>query len=1054
MKFKLSLLLLLLPIVAAAQIKIQGTVISSSDHQPMIGVTVRIAGTNILTVTDADGHYIISAKKPGALEYSFIGCKNETRPFSSTTTLNVEMSDDVNQLDEVVVIGYGSMKKSDLTGSVATISAKDLKKTPAASVDQALQGRAAGVTVNASSGQPGQAAEVRIRGIGTVNNSAPIYVVDGVITDNISFLSPNDIESTEILKDASATAIYGSRGANGVVLITTKKGEKGVSTISLDMYYGFQSRWKKLKLMNSSDFFNTYEAINAAKSEQTFYNKYGFNRWLQTYKLGNDPHFAIAKIDGYTRKGIDYGIQGLDYSAVNTDWQDEVFKSNAPIQNYHVSFDGGGDKTSYSMSASYFNQEGTIIGSNYERFTLRANTSYQLKPWLKIGENLSYVYSMGRTAMNNSSSANASVISAAIAMAPWDLAYYPENAVNVNGADMGGRYAAPSNFKNATNPFSMVYTSHPKSRTSRWIGDIYLEFTPFKGFSYRTDASYDEVNLKYRLFKDAHDVSVKDYLENNFLERSLSHYSTFTWENIVNYVFDINKIHSFNLMVGQTTEEYNYYSIGNSGSGILNPDEKNWYLNQTTLDNTNKAGDGVSRTRRLSFLGRAHYTLLDRYMFTFNFRADGSNKFPENTWGYFPSLAAAWRVSEEPWLKGKWAALDYLKLRAGWGQIGNDKIGNDAFNQTIFTSGPTFVGYPFNGTIANGATILTYVNQGGKWERTETWNAGIDAALWNGKLSFTVEGFIRNTKDMLLYVKGPAWVGNRYDAQANVGTVRNSGVEITLGHHNTLGDFTYGIDGNMSFIKNELTALNGGAPVYGDRVMSDEGLPLFTFWGYKYKGVFASQADADAALPGYAKSGQANPYGTGDAIYEDINHDGVIDDNDKTKLGNNFPKVSYGLNLSASWKNIDLQLFFQGVAGNKIYNALNERLYGTGTESNLSSDMLKVWSWENADSRDYRVTDYAQAGIPNPKHSINFYNSDRFIESGSYLRLKNIQLGYNFPDRLIKPLGLKTLRVYLQASNLFTITDYSGYDPEVAGGVDYGNYPQARTYLMGLNLNF
>ena len=1043
MKLKLMLVLLFFPLLMTAQIKLQGTVTAAVDGEPLIGVTVKIAGTNILTVTDIDGHYAIDAKSAGKLEFSYIGCRTKLVPFNASSTIDEVLDEDVNQLDEVVVIGYGTMKKSDLTGSVASISAENLKKTPAANVDQALQGRAAGVTVNANSGQPGQAAEVRIRGIGTVNNAAPIYVVDGVITDNISFLSPNDIESTEILKDASATAIYGSRGANGVVLITTKKGEKGTTTVSFDMYYGFQNRWKKLDLLKRDDFVNTYLAINAPKSEQNYYNKNGFNEWLQRYKMGTDYHFAVAQTEKYPN--------GIDYSAVDTDWQDEVFRSNATIQNYHVSLDGGTDKTNYSFSASYFDQEGTIIGSDFNRLTLRANTSFQVKPWLKIGENLSYVYSYGRYAMFNNGAADASIISASLAMAPWDMPYYPAGAVNAKGADKDGDYAAPSNFKNAVNPYSMVYNSHPKDRNSRWIGDIYLEFTPLKGLSYRTDVSYDEVNVKHRLFKDAHDVSVKDILEKNFIERSLAHYTNFTWENILNYVFEVNKIHSFNLMVGQTTEEYNYYSIGNSGSNILNPYEKNWYLSQTTEDNENKAGDSVTRSRRLSFLGRAHYSLLDRYMLTFNFRADGSNKFPENTWGYFPSLAAAWRISEEPWIKDKVNGLDYLKLRLGWGQIGNDKIGNDAFNQTIFTTGPTFVGYPFNGSIANGATILTIVNQGGKWERTETWNAGIDAAFWNGRLSFTLEGFIRNTKDMLLWVKGPAWVGNRYDAQSNVGNVRNMGIEFTLGHRNQIGDFNYSIDGNASFIKNELTSLNGGAPVYGDRVLSDEGLPLFTFWGYKYKGVYQSQEEADRLLWGYQASGAANPYTVGDAIYEDINGDGIINDDDKTRLGNNFPKITYGLNLSAEWKGIDLQMFFQGVAGNKIYNALLERLQGKGTECSLSPEMRNVWSY---DEDGIRVTDYAAAGIPNPKNSINFFNSDRFIESGSYLRLKNIQLGYTFPKRLISKIKLKNLRVYVQMSNVFTITNYSGYDPEVGGGVDYGNYPQSRTLLMGANITF
>ena len=567
LRSSLLLGMLLLPMYAGAQsIKIQGTVVAESDGEPLPGVTVTIDGTSIATVTDMDGHFIIDAKQKGKLKFSYIGFKTAIKGFSTSGDMTIKLADDSNMLDEVVAIGYGSLKKSDLTGAVAVVKADNLKKTPAASVDQALQGRAAGVTVNANSGQPGAGATVRIRGIGTVNDSNPIYVVDGVICSDISFLSPSDIESTEILKDASSTAIYGSRGANGVILITTKKGEKGHAQVSFDMYYGVQNRWKKLDLMSKNDFVNTYLAINAPKSERNYFEKKGFNEWLQRYKFGADTHFAVAKTEKYAN--------GIDYSSIDTDWQDEVFVSNAAIQNYHASIDGGTDKSNYSFSTSWFSQDGTIIGSNYDRLTLRANTSFQVKPWLKVGENLSFVYGKGRNAMNNSSSAGASVISAALAMAPWDPTTYPAGAVNSKGTDMSGMYAAPSNFKNAVNPYSMVYYSHPEDIRKRWVGDIYLELTPFKGFSYRTDFSYDETSVKSRSYKDAHDTSVKDYLDQNWLSRSLSSESTFSWENIINYNNQWGD-HSLNLMAGQTLEEYNYYYIGGSGSNILNPDEKN-----------------------------------------------------------------------------------------------------------------------------------------------------------------------------------------------------------------------------------------------------------------------------------------------------------------------------------------------------------------------------------------------------------------------------------------------------------------------------------------------
>ena len=406
--------MMMLPLAASAQdIKVQGQVVAATDGEPLPGVTVQIDGTNIATVTDIDGRYTIDAKAKGRLKFSYIGFKTMTKQFTTSTTMDIKLDDDSNMLDEVVAIGYGSLKKSDLTGAVTTISADQLKKTPAANVDQALQGRAAGVTVNASSGQPGAAATVRIRGIGTVNDSNPIYVVDGVICSDISFLAPSDIESTEILKDASSTAIYGSRGANGVVLITTKKGEKGHAQVSFDMYYGIQNRWKKLDLMKKDDFIRTYINLNATNVEKKYYEAKGFNEWLQRYKFGSDEHFAVAKTAKYAN--------GIDYSAIDTDWQDEVFRSNAEIQNYHASVDGGTDKSNYSFSTNWFKQNGTIIGSDYNRLTLRANTSFQVKPWLKIGENLSFVYGKGRNAMNNSASAGASVISAALAMAPDDI---------------------------------------------------------------------------------------------------------------------------------------------------------------------------------------------------------------------------------------------------------------------------------------------------------------------------------------------------------------------------------------------------------------------------------------------------------------------------------------------------------------------------------------------------------------------------------------------------------------------------------------------------------
>ena len=1054
MKTKLLTFLFMLPLMAAAQtIKVEGQVVDANDGMGIPGVTVKVTGTQTMTVTDFDGHYTVTAQKAGTLQFSFIGYKTESRPFTQSSIINVRMSDDATVLDEVVAIGYGTMKKSDLTGSVSTVNTDQMKKVPAVSIDQALQGRAAGVTVNLNSGQPGAGATVRIRGIGTVNDANPIYVVDGVITDDIAFLSPNDIASMEVLKDASSTAIYGSRGANGVILVTTKSGAgKSRSEISYDGYFGWQTATKMLDVLGSKDFLETQLSMTGvARSKRNYYYNNGFNPFINRYVTSTSEYYPAVLGWDANNPGA-----GLDYSAIDTDWQDEVFRSGAQMQNHHVSIDGATDKSQYSVSGSYYSQDGTIIGSDYQRYTLRVNTQFQVRSWLKIGENATYMYSTGRTVMNNNASAGASILSAALAMSPWDPTHYPDGSLTRKGVDLSGQIAAGSNFKNVTNPFSMVEHSHPKNVHERMVTNLFAELTPLKGLTFRTDVSADFTWNRIRSYQDKYQHSDYDRSVRDGVSSGMYRYSSVIWNNILTYA---NKIgdHNFSVMAGQTGEEYNSYGLSGSGNYVQDgSNENHWYVNYTD-QSTRLTGDQVSRSRRFSWLGRAFYSYKDRYLFTFNFRADGTNKFPENKWGYFPSLALGWRASEEPFLKNV-KQLDNLKVRFGWGRIGNDKIGNDAFNQTIAVGGPTFVGYVLGSQqqLTGGATVLTWKNRGGVWELTETWNLGIDFSLWNGVLNGSVEGFVRDTKDMLLTVKGPAWIGNRYDAQANVGKVRNEGIEFQLGHRNSIGKLNYQVDGNISFIKNELTALNGGDIVRdGDGIrICDENYSLYTFMGYKYQGIYQSDDEASQAMWGY---GDAQPYHAGDARYEDISGpdgtpDGKIDEYDKQDLGNPFPTMTYGLNISADYKGIDFSMFFSGQAGNKIYNFQRSLLEGTGTSYALA-DYMKDNVWHNDYDEEGNIT--GQSGtIANPYNSINSAISDRFVESGNFLRLKNIQVGYSLPKELISKVGISRLRFYASCSNLFTITRYKGYDPEIGSGVDYGNYPQARTMLVGAQLTF
>lgn len=1038
----LTLTVFALPIFAQTR-TIRGTVTSAEDGEPLIGATVMVKGkTTIGTATDIDGHYVLSnVPDKCTLVFSYVGYQTIEKSLNGQVTLDVVMQPASDLLDEVVVVGYGTVKKSDLTGAVASVNGDDLAKTPAASLSNALQGKVAGVSVNSLTGRPGAGAEVRIRGVGTINGASPIYVVDGVICDDINFVSTGDIEHIEVLKDASATAIYGSRGANGVIIVTTKGGKNNQKArITFDGYIGFQQKWKKIDVMNAKDFADTYVAINGNEREKNIYETRGLNDYIYFFKdVRTSDYFPLVY-------NADSRPDGFDYASVDTDWQDVVFR-NGVIQNYHLSVDGGTEKATYSMSGSWFGQQGIIIGSDYSRFTGRLNTSYQAFPWLKLGENISFMASVAKNAYesgDNSESAGANILSAAFAMAPWDPTYYPAGSKSASGKDLSGGISAGSNFKNVTNPLSMVTYSHPKVRNERFVGNVYMDLTPIKHWTLHSSYSFDYCITTDKSFMEAYEVSSYDKREKNFLSSSMSRSYYWNVDNILTYDTSFGK-NNLTAMVGMTIEEYNYYSIGNSGSSILNPVESNWYLSQVTDDYGNPS-DGVARNRRQSWLGRVNYSYDGKYLATFNFRADGSSKFRDNKWGYFPSLALAWRLSSEKFLQDvSW--LTDLKLRAGWGKVGNDSIGNDAFVQTMFNNGPTFVGYPFGivPSIANAAAVLTWINEGGHWENTEQWSLGVDFSFFQQKLNGNIDLFLRDTNDMLMSVNAPAQVGNRYAATANVGKVRNKGIEISLEHRNRVNDwFHYSIGGNISFIDNKLVGLNGGSPIYtnySNVQVVDQGFPLYYFWGYKYAGVYRTEEEILNYLPAYNE--KSTPYHAGDAKYIDTNGDGKIDDNDRVFLGSSIPKVTYGINLGLWLKDFDIQLFFQGAGGYKIYNQMRHRLESNGSTSVLSPIMKDAWR-----------TDNTNGSVPNPKNSINYYVSDRFLENGDYFRLKDLQIGYTLPQKILGKSGLQNCRFYIQCSNVFTATKYSGFDPEVRGGVDYGNYPQSRTFLFGVNISY
>lgn len=1039
----------------AQSLTVTGVVMAEGDPDPVIGANIMVKGTTNGTITDFDGNFSLQAKSGDVLLISYMGYKSQEVK-ATASPMRITLKPDNVMLEEVVAVGYGTMKKSDLTSAITSVSADELLKAPVSGLDQALQGRAAGVTVTTNSGQPGETATVRIRGIGSaMGGNQPLYVVDGVITGDISFVAPSDIASMEILKDASAAAIYGSRGANGVILITTKGGGTGKVNVSFDAYWGFQNRWKKLDVMDSRGQAETELRIGAMRdgAEQiAFYQNNGFASWLQNYKLGKSEFYPT----------------NFDYASQETDWQDEVFVKNAFMHNYNLSFDGGNDKMHYALSSSYFGQEGTIIGSNYERFTLRLNSDFEIAKWLKVGEHLSLMVSGGRNALNNSSSAGASIIAGALSMSQWDPVYYPEGSTNkYTGKDLSNRYSAGSNFKNVTNPYQMAYNTEPKNKNQRLVGDIYFELTPIDGLTIRPSISVDFSLNNDRAFTYPNTYTSYNYTAKNFVSTSMAKYQTLLEDLIITYAKKIDK-HSFSVMLGQTWSEYNYYYLGGSGASILNPAENNWYLLKAT-ENKNFS-DEVGRQRRLSFLGRAFYNYDNRYMATINFRADASSKFTKNPWGFFPSMSLAWRLSEEPFMRDlELGWLDNIKFRAGYGQVGNDGVPSSVFVQTMENGNKVFYGYPLGITtsddnIAYGAALLTLANQDGKWETNEQWDAGIDFGFWNGKLSGSIDYFRRNTLDALLYVNAPAHVGNWGSPVKNVGNIRNEGFEFSLNHDNQVGKFHYSIGGNISYLENTLTKLNGGSPLWDTHTKTDEGMALNSYWGYQYEGVYASDAEVLDHLYSFKDRPEECGVHAGDARYTDVNGDGLIDENDKVNLGNAFPKVTYGINLGADFYGVDIQLFFQGVAGNKIYNAQRLSLEGDGTSYALASYMKDdVWVGYTdvvqnallAQGINYMELENRQGTIPNPLGSpTNTENSTRFLESGAYFRLKNAQIGYTLPKNLTQKFHCSRLRFYVTASNLFTITKYSGYDPEVGSGVDYGNYPQSRTFTFGLNATF
>ena len=961
-------------------IEVRGTVTDKSG-ETIIGANVKVKGQTTGTITDIDGKYTINVPTNGTLDFSYLGMTNQSVSVNGKKVINVVLSENSKDLDEVVVIGYGVQKKADLTTAVASVSSDEWADKPIISAQQALQGKAAGVQITTPSGKPGAGIAVRVRGATSINaGNDPLYVVDGIPTNDITNISPNDISDMQILKDASSAAIYGARAANGVVLITTKKGTEGKSQISFNTYVGFSNIAKGIKTLNTSDYYDLMDEV--------------------------------------------YGEGYVDRSNQNyTNWNKKMYGTGFQ-QNYQLSVSGGTDKLKYYISGGYQSEKGIIKPADYDRFSFRTNIDSKVKDWLNITTNFSLAKTTRRDAADNLSSSRGGVVMSILNTPPFVSVWDTKNP---------GQYEANPFQPSWENPYALTNT-YDKNNDLRLMGNIVLDFNLIEGLHFKPSFSFDYTDHKWDKFIDP--IKTQGGREvNGKGEHASDSYQTWVSENIVTYdtSFD-DKKHNLSLLGGMTYQNYThdnaYMSVQNFVKGVT-------YDNFMTLNYAGKYNTAQTLKDEyalLSYIARVQYNYKSNYLFTANMRADGSSKLaPKHRWGYFPSVSAGWRFSSEDFFASLTNFVDDAKFRVGWGVNGNQNgIGNYDYLQS----------YSLNKTSEDSAPTVggrsRWGNNDLKWETTSQVNLGLDFTFLNYRITGSVDWYYKKTKDLLLQIKLPTSLGIQNFPMRNDGEMVNKGFEFNINSKNLIGNFSWDTNFNMSFNKNKLTKL-GLTKVYYDGniesisqsvIMIREGYPLGTFFGYVSEGV--------------------NP-DTGDIIYKDLNGDGIINESDRKVIGDAQPDFTFGITNNFSWKNFTLSMFFQGSYGNDIYNATRVETEGMFDTKNQSTTVLDRWK------RPGMITDIPRAG------NINNSNvSSRFVEDGSYIRLKTLTLSYNFKKKVLSSLGLDNLSVYGTVNNLFTLTKYTGYDPELNSGgnsstllgVDNGTYPQTRSFIFGLNLTF
>ncbi|MBO75051.1 MAG: SusC/RagA family TonB-linked outer membrane protein [Flavobacteriales bacterium] len=1004
---------------------VSGTVTAAEDGLGLPGVTVVEKGTQNATFSDIDGNFTLPVSgDPVTLVFSFIGYRNKEVNAASNQSVNVQLDADIAGLEEVIVVGYGNQKRSKISGAVGTIDTKEITSLPVLRTEQALQGRAAGVQVTQNSGQPGSTQSIRIRGTGSLNNAEPLYVIDGIPSGGIDYLNPADIESISILKDAASAAIYGARGGNGVVLITTKTGSKGQKPqITYESYYGIQEPWKYMALLNAEEY-----AILMNESRSA---------------AGLAPLEALSNPS----------VLGEGF-----DWQDEILQ-RAPMMNHSFSFTKGTKTSSTAVGGSYFTQDGIIGGEKgrFERYTFRINTRQDGGERFRMGQNVNFTH-LNRSALAENNEF-ATPVGRALNMDPITTAQRPD-----------GSYAY-SEFidSDIANPANQIALNNDFWTTNRFVGSTFAEFDILSNLKFRSTMSVDLSLGSQRIFYPSYDLGIGpndpnrpayEFREVNSLVLGENKWSNWQWENTVNYEKELKNGDDLQVIAGYSALNNMNSNFYGSRDSLASNDVLFAYLSNS-MNNAEQAPTANGGISESSFIGqfvRVNYSLGEAWSLAGTVRRDGSSRFGKNNrYGIFPSLSAAYNMTELPWVAEKdW--IDFLKLRASWGQNGNaDGIGNFDYTSLIYNG----LNYTFGSeqVQVNGAGPINTSNPDLKWETVEQTNIGVDADLYKGKLNIVADYFVKNTNDMLAVVPLPGVVGFLPSA-TNVASARNSGFEFMVNHRNQKGLVEYEVGGNISFIRNEVTDLGeGGQPIstgsvfgIGDLVAYTEiGMPIAYFYGYETAGIF--QTDEEAAAYGSVIDGEfvrALPNAqAGDVIFVDQNGDGAIDADDKTMIGNPHPDFSYGFNASMNYKAFDFSLFLQGTHGNDVLNGVFR--YDLNT-TNLPVAALERWTGEGTSDLYPRISH----SDPNQNNRI----SDRFVEDGSFLRIKNVQVGYTLPESLMQRLQIGKCRVYVAASNLFTFTSYSGLDPEIGTrgtleiGIDRGFYPAARTFMAGVNVNF